>query len=333
MNSLFIFIVAFISSLVITVTLLVKLIPFLKTKKIGQKILEIGPRWHKSKEGTPTMGGIAFIFASVMTALITVFIFKEDFDARNKMIILNLFSYSILNGLIGLIDDVAKMKKSKNEGLTPKMKFLLQSIAAVLFLISLKLTVNLSTELHIPFFNVAIDLGWLYYIFAFLLLCGIVNSVNLTDGVDGLAGSVMLTVGMFISISSLVAIKSPDFILIGATLTGISIGFLLFNLHPAKIFMGDTGSLFLGATTVGFSFFINNPLLVIIYGFVFVVEAMSDILQVAYFKLTKGKRIFKMAPLHHHFEKCGYSEMKIVSIFTLVNALFCFIAYFGLGNI
>ena len=333
MNNLYVFLVGFLISISVTILLLVKLIPILKSKKIGQKILEIGPRWHKSKEGTPTMGGISFIVGSVTAVLISVIVFKKHFEFKEIVILLNILTYGILNALIGLIDDIAKMKKAKNEGLTPKMKFLFQSIAAVLFLISLNATVGLNTVLYIPYFNFNVQLGYFYYVLAYLLLCGVVNSVNLTDGLDGLAASVTLTVGFFISFVSFVVLESGFCALVGSILLGASIGFLCFNLYPAKIFMGDTGSLFLGAIIVSFSFFINNPLLVLVYGFVFVLEAVSDILQVSYYKLSGGKRIFKMAPLHHHLEKCGLSEMKIVGIFASVNALFCVLAYFGIGNI
>ena len=225
------------------------------------------------------------------------------------------------------------MKKSKNEGLTPKMKFLFQSIVAILFLISLRVTYGIDTKLYVPFFNFTVELGAFYYLLAYFLLCGIVNSVNLTDGIDGLASSVALTVGMFITFVAFTKIDSLPAIIIGAILTGSTIGFLTFNLYPAKIFMGDTGSLFLGAIVVSISFLLNSPLLVLIYGFVFVIEALSDILQVSYYKLSHGKRIFKMAPLHHHFEKCGLGEMKIVAIFAIVNIFLCFIAYLGLGNL
>lgn len=160
-----------------------------------------------------------------------------------------------------------------------------------------------------------------------------VNSVNLTDGIDGLASSVALTVGLFLFYLVFVRIESIPLTVISAILIGSTIGFLFFNIHPAKAFMGDTGSLFLGAVIASSAFVLNSPLLVLVYGFVFVIEALSDILQVAYFKLSHGKRIFKMAPLHHHFEKSGFSEMKIVGIFSLVNAIFCILAYLGLGNL
>lgn len=333
MNSIYIFFTAFLITLFLTITILIKLIPYLKSKKIGQRILEIGPRWHKSKEGTPTMGGISFIISSAVAIIICIILFNSKFEKKEIILLVNVFAYAILNALIGLIDDIAKMRRATNEGLTPKMKFIFQSIVAILFLISLRATYGIDTRLYIPFFDFTVELGILYYVLAYFLLCGVVNSVNLTDGLDGLASSVTLTVGLFITFISFVKTDSAIATLIGAILLGSTIGFLTFNLYPAKIFMGDTGSLFLGAIVVSISFLLNSPLLVFIYGFVFIVEALSDILQVGYFKLTHGKRIFKMAPLHHHFEKSGLSEMKIVVLFTVVNILFCFIAYFGLGNL
>jgi len=333
MNRLYVFLTAFLITLIFTIVILIKLIPYLKSKKIGQKILEIGPRWHKNKEGTPTMGGIAFIISSIIAVIICLIIFYNQFEKSEIVIILNVFVYAILNALIGLIDDIAKMRKQKNEGLTPKTKFIFQSIAAILFLISLTITNGIDTKLCVPFLNVTIELGVVFYLLSFILLCGIVNSVNLTDGLDGLAASVVLTVGLFVTVVGFREISGLSATIIGATLLGSTIGFLTFNLYPARIFMGDTGSLFLGAIVVSVSFLLNNPLLVLVYGFVFVIEALSDILQVAYFKLTRGKRIFKMAPLHHHFEKSGFSEMKIVAIFTVVNAFFCLIAYLCLDNL
>lgn len=333
MNRLYVFLTAFLITLIFTIVILIKLIPYLKSKKIGQKILEIGPRWHKNKEGTPTMGGIAFIISSIIAMIICLIIFYNQFEKSEIVIILDVFVYAILNALIGLIDDIAKMRKQKNEGLTPKTKLIFQSIAAILFLISLTITNGIDTKLCLPFLNVTIELGVVYYLLSFILLCGIVNSVNLTDGLDGLAASVVLTVGLFVTVVGFREMSGLSATIIGATLLGSTIGFLTFNLYPARIFMGDTGSLFLGAIVVSVSFLLNNPLLVLVYGFVFVIEALSDVLQVAYFKLTRGKRIFKMAPLHHHFEKSGFSEMKIVAIFTVVNAFFCLIAYLCLDNL
>lgn len=324
-----IFVIYTIAIMVLTVVVLRKLIPFLASKHVGQKILDIGPRWHKSKEGTPTMGGISFIISGFVVFVIFLILNFNKIPTREVMLIINVMVYALLNGMIGIIDDIAKIRKKQNEGLTPLEKIILQSLFSVLFLISVHFTVGLSTVVDIPFTNIRIDLGFFYYILAFFMLCGMVNSVNLTDGIDGLASAVVFTIGLLVAILSLVYIESYPIMFIGALLIGSSVGFLIYNFYPAKIFMGDTGSLYFGGLIAASPFLIGNLLLVIIYGFVFIAEALSDILQVTYFKITKGKRIFKMAPLHHHFEKCGWSEVKIVIVFSLVNLLFCVIVFMG----
>lgn len=327
------FLIIFVIVMGITAISLRILIPFLASRKMGQKILEIGPRWHKNKEGTPTMGGVSFIFASIIAFFVFIFAFNENVSSEYLLCALNIIIYALLNAMIGIIDDFAKLRKAKNEGLTPPVKFIFQSIVAILFLVSLHFCIGIDTVLFIPFFNISLDVGFFYYIIAYLALCGIVNSVNLTDGIDGLASSVTLSVGIFFAVVGMTIIKEPTIIFFSAILIGSTLGFLIYNFYPAKVFMGDTGSLFLGALVVSMSFLIDNVLLVLIYGFVFVLEAFSDILQVVFFKITKGRRIFKMAPLHHHFEKCGFGEIQIVLIFTAINALFCVLAYFGMGNL
>ena len=327
------FLVIFLTMVFVTTITLKILIPILASKKMGQRILEIGPRWHKSKEGTPTMGGVSFVFATVISYLIFLFIAKDEIDRKQLICVLNIVVYALLNAMIGIIDDFAKLRKAKNEGLTPMQKLLFQGISAILLLISLHFSVGISTRLYIPFFDAYLELGAFYYVFCFLLLCGVVNSVNLTDGLDGLASSVVATVGIFFSVIAITVTKDYALAFFGAILLGGALGFLVYNFYPARVFMGDTGSLFFGARVVSISFLLNNPLLVLLYGFIFICEAGSVILQVLYFKLTKGKRLFKMAPLHHHLEKCGLSEIKIVSIFTLINALFCIFAFWGIGHL
>ena len=328
-----IFIICFLITLVVTVLILKRLIPFLKSIKAGQKILDIGPKWHKPKEGTPTMCGASFVVSCIIAISTVLLIYFNKMQLNDIMLILNIFVFAILNALIGVIDDLAKLRKSKNEGLSAKAKLLFQSIVTILFLASLKFTVGINTILYIPYFNINIELGFFYYVISFLILCGMINSVNLTDGIDGLASSVTLTVGLFLFFVAFTKAESIPLTLISSLLIGSTVGFLFFNLHPAKCFMGDTGSLFLGAIVGASAFILDNPLLVLIYGCVFFLESISDIMQVIYFKITKGKRLFKMAPLHHHFEKCGFSEMKIVGVFSIVNIIFCIIAYFGLGRI
>lgn len=304
------------------------LIPKLKSMKLGQQILDIGPRWHKSKEGTPTMGGISFIIASLITFLLlsALMVLTDNTEGLVKATIAILFA--LANGAIGVVDDLTKFKNHRNEGLTATQKYLLQLISAGLFLAALKLWGGLTTELVIPYFGVSFDLGIFYYIFAILLITGIVNAVNLTDGIDGLASSVTLALGAFFAVAAF-TLGSVSTAVVSAITMGACLGFLVYNFYPARVFMGDTGSLFLGGLSVGMAFMINNPLIIVIVGIVYICEAASVILQVGFYKLTK-KRLFKMAPIHHHFEKCGWTELKIVGVFSLVTVLAGVLAYFGI---
>ena len=323
------FLTALILTFILTALAARILIPKLKSMKLGQQILDIGPRWHKSKEGTPTMGGISFIIASliVFTLLSVIALRTGNSEGFEKAIIVLLMA--TLNGAVGVVDDLTKFKNHRNEGLTASQKYLLQLICAGAFLAALKFTGNLSTELYIPYVGVKIELGIFYYILAILLITGIVNAVNLTDGIDGLASSVTLAVGAFYAVASFTLGLLPEALLSGIMM-GACLGFLVYNFYPAKVFMGDTGSLFLGGMVVGTAFALGNPLIVIIIGIVYICETVSVIMQVTYFKLTHGKRIFKMTPIHHHFEKCGWSELKIVGVFSLVTVIAGVIAYFGL---
>ena len=334
MYDVILYIAALVLTFVLTAVISHKLIPVLKSKKMGQKILEIGPRWHKSKEGTPTMGGIAFIAATVIVAILASIASAVWGDIKTVWPFIYVLLYGVLNGLIGVIDDSAKLRKKQNEGLTARQKYLLQLGAAALFLILMSLTGIVNTTLYIPFIGVTWDLGFFYYVIALLLLTGMVNSVNLTDGIDGLASGITLVVGIFFSVVAFFAIQAAPFAsglsLIGATLIGGTLGFLVYNFYPARVFMGDTGSLYLGGMVVGAAFLLGNPLIVVVCGIVYICETASVMLQVAYFKMTHGKRLFRMAPIHHHFEQCGWSEVKIVSVFTAVTALACLAAWFGL---
>ena len=334
MYDVILYIAALVLTFGLTAVISHKLIPVLKSKKMGQKILEIGPRWHKSKEGTPTMGGIAFIAATAIVAILACIATAVWGDVKTVWPFIYVLLYGVLNGLIGVIDDSAKLRKKQNEGLTARQKYLLQLVAAALFLILMSLTGIVNTTLYIPFIGVAWDLGFFYYVVALLLLTGMVNSVNLTDGIDGLASGITLVVGIFFSVVAFFAIQAAPFAsalsLIGATLIGGTLGFLVYNFYPARVFMGDTGSLFLGGIVCGLAFALDMPLILIVVGFVYMVETLSVIMQVTYFKLTKGKRIFKMAPIHHHFEMVGWKEEKIVIIFTLVTVAMCVLAWFGI---
>lgn len=333
-TELLILLISFVLSFISCALITRYLIPKLKSLKMGQKILDIGPRWHKGKEGTPTMGGIAMIITLV---LVTVFalvagLISPSLRSVSSRVAL-VFGYAMLNGLTGIIDDRVKLLKKQNEGLTAPQKYALQFVCAVLFLLGMRLTGNIDTTLHIPFTKISADLGIFYYLIAVLLLTGVVNAVNLTDGIDGLAASNTLLVGVFFSVMAFTArLGGVDLALLGGTLAGVCGGFLVYNFYPAKIFMGDTGSLFLGGLVVGGAFMLGSPLTVILFGLVYIIETASVILQVASFKLT-GKRIFKMAPIHHHFEMCGWSEIKIVSVFSAVTAVMCAVAFFSLKGI
>jgi len=312
------------------------LIPILRSHKMGQKILDVGPRWHKSKEGTPTMGGLAFIIASFPAALFAVFMMWYKIGGGTNEIIAFAVTYimAAANGAIGIFDDYVKLMRKQNEGLSAKQKYLLQLIVAGLYLFVMTMTGMIDTSLYIPYIGVEIELGILYYVFALLLITGIINAVNLTDGIDGLASSVTFVAAAFFSVVSFAAnAADPDMGLasmaISAITVGACIGFLVYNFYPARVFMGDTGSLFLGGLVIGMAFLSGNPLIVVVVGIIYIIETASVMLQVTYFKLTHGKRLFKMSPIHHHFEKCGWNEIKIVSVFSSVTMLACLLAWFG----
>lgn len=307
-------------TLLITVLIERQLIPFLK-KRAAQPIYAEGPSWHLSKSGTPTMGGVAFILACVLTLSAALFFIEDNLTAVSVLI--SLF-YAIGNSLVGVFDDLMKLRKKKNAGLTPIQKLILQALLAILFLMARRFYFNDQTAIDLGLFG--LEMGFFYYPFAFIILLGIVNCANLTDGIDGLATSTSATVGVAFLVIGICS-AAIDLTLISSALIGGALGFLLFNKHPAKVFMGDTGSLFLGGVAAALGFSSGNPLTVILIGGVYVIEGVSVILQVLYFKITK-KRLFKMAPLHHHLEKCGYSENKIciLSVFlTLVLTAVCFL--------
>ena len=321
-------------SFLLTVIISKKLIPVLKAHKIGQSIREEGPEDHKSKAGTPTMGGICFIMAMLL-ALAAISVGFVMVDKQSELVPLALtLVLALANGLIGFVDDYCKLIKKQNEGLKPKAKIILQTLAAGLYILALAFFGNLTTELPIPFTQISLELGWLYYVFAIFLIVGIVNSVNLTDGLDGLASSVTIVVMAFFAVVSLVAANTPLALLSAAILGGLA-GFLIFNAHPAKVFMGDTGSLFLGGAVTGAAFLINQPLIIVIVGGVYIIEAVSVMIQVSVYKATKKrpqgpKKVFRMSPIHHHFELGGWCENKVVVVFGLVTLLLSVVAWFGL---
>lgn len=321
------YIISLLSTFVITAVILRFLIPYLKSKKMGQKILDIGPRWHKSKEGTPTMGGLSFLIAvSLVCATLFTVLFAQTHDKQLLFPVICLV-FAVLNSVIGMIDDRTKFAKNKNEGLLSWQKYLLQLIVAVLFVVTASCLDFVDTHLYLPFFDKTVDLGFFYYIIAVVLITGVVNSVNLADGIDGLAASETAVVAAFFSAVAFKGENKALGVLSGSTLGGC-LGFLVYNFYPARVFMGDTGSLFLGGLVTSMAFLIFNPLIILICGFVYIMEAISDIIQVGYFKITHGKRFFKMAPIHHHFEKCGWSEIKVVTVFSLTTLVLCVVSYF-----
>ncbi len=295
------------------------LIPLLRKLKFGQQILEEGPNWHKSKAGTPTMGGIIFILAVVVVSAIFVRDLKGLFVA----------AFAIACGLIGFVDDYIKVVKKRNLGLSAMWKIILMLAVSSTFVIAgLELGI-IQTTLWIPFTHIYLDLSYYISILLVFMMIGFINAVNLTDGVDGLAGSVTFVVSLFFTLVSMVFL-SEGMTMFSAGLCGALCGFLIFNLHPAKVFMGDTGSLFLGGAVASLAILNDMPLILIIVGIIYLVEALSVMMQVTYFKLTKGKRIFKMTPIHHHFEMSGFSENKIVLWFSAITLLGCVIAFLSL---
>ena len=325
LNSVLVFFIITLVSVFALSALFTRLIiPKLKSMKVGQTILEIGPRWHKNKEGTPTKGGIAFISAILLVSALIIVPMMKVTDSPLPVRLIITLVFAALNGAIGMIDDMTKFKNHRNEGLTASQKFLLQLVVGGIYLFAMHSFGALTTVMHIPFTDFGLDLGFVYYPIALILIAGIINSVNLTDGIDGLASSVTMVVGAAFAVFAFF-LADTELTLISAALIGGCLGFLTYNFYPARIFMGDTGSLFLGAAVVGCAFLMNDPLIIIVIGIIYVIESVSVIMQVTSFKLT-GKRIFKMSPIHHHFEKCGWSEIKIVSVFSLVTLLFSSLA-------
>ena len=303
------------------------LIPILVQLKAGQSIKEIGPTWHMNKQGTPTMGGLMFIVGIGVAIVIAGW--KGMMEGNFSH--LYVYVFSLVFGIIGYIDDYQKVKYHHNTGLTALQKFLLQLAAAVAFLCLMRYEGMLSPNLYIPFFNTHIVLNWVVYlILAAFIIVGTVNAVNITDGVDGLSSSVTVPVAAFFAVIGWRwGTEYLQLSVFAAALLGGLCGFLIYNHYPAKVFMGDTGSLFLGGAVAALAFAYDMPLVLILVGIVYICETLSDIIQVGYFKLTHGKRIFKMAPLHHHFEMCGWKETKVVGVFAAVSLIFCVLAYLG----
>lgn len=315
------------------------IIPWLRKLKFGQTILDIGPSWHKSKQGTPNMGGIMFIIGIIVAFVVGALTFAlsggnlessfaDVINGRDLVCLIAGLCLALGCGIVGFTDDFTKIKLKRNEGLSPKQKTLGQLIMTLGYTLTLWLSHN--TVWYIPFignvnFEKNILTGVVFWLLSLFIIYGCVNSVNLTDGIDGLCSSVTTTVAITFIIASVMMKFAGLGILAGALLGGV-LGFLCWNWNPAKTFMGDTGSLFLGGMVVALGFAIKCPILLLPIGIVYVCETMSDIIQIGYFKLTHGKRVFKMAPIHHHFEMCGWKEKKICVVFSLVNAIGCAIA-------
>ncbi|MBQ6825404.1 MAG: phospho-N-acetylmuramoyl-pentapeptide-transferase [Clostridia bacterium] len=318
---------------IVTAVLGYGVIPYLRKLKFGQTILEEGPNWHKTKQGTPTMGGIMMVIGFILSLCIAFAyagitknsFYKELLENRSLVTFLAGICLALFMGLIGFADDYIKVVKKRNLGLTAKQKTFLQLFVSAMYLLTLWLSGM--DETYIPFVgNVPITYGFglLFWPIALMFIYGFTNAVNLTDGIDGLASSVTLVVSCaFMLMTGLLGNISTN--VLSAALAGASIGFICWNSHPAKVFMGDTGSMFLGGMVVALAFGSGRPVLLILIGIVYLLEALSDIIQVAYYKKTK-KRIFKMAPLHHHFEMCGWSEEKIVFVFSAITFLGSLIA-------
>lgn len=319
--------IASFASFFITMVLGIWIIPLLRRLKYGQTILEIGPSWHKSKDGTPTMGGIMFIIGIVVSSVVCVLLFYSTHSISLDLMIskdttVRIFAglgMAFLYGVIGFIDDYIKVVKKRNLGLNAKQKLVFQFAVVIAYLAVIKYVGGATSETVIPFIG-TIDLGVFYWIISAIVIVGVVNAVNLSDGIDGLDGSItffaaviMMTIASFVCMT--------DVSIVAGALAGGCLGFLIWNFHPAKVFMGDTGSLFLGGMVCAITYSMNMPILILLIGIMYLIEMFSVILQVTYFKATKGKRLFKMSPIHHHFEMSGWSEIKITVVFSAVTVI------------
>ena len=296
------------------------IIPFLRKLKMGQTERVEGVQSHLKKAGTPTMGGIIFLLAAVITSVFYV----KDYPSVIPVLFLTLGF-----GIIGFLDDYLKVVLRRSDGLLAWQKFLLQIVVTGIFAYYLVNYTSVDLAMRIPFWtDHYLDLGWLAIPVMFFVVIGTVNGVNFTDGLDGLASSVTLIVAVFFTVVS-IGTKSGIEPITCAVVGGL-MGFLLFNVYPAKVFMGDTGSLALGGFVAGAAYMLQMPLFILLVGLIYLVEVLSVMIQVSYFKATHGKRIFKMAPIHHHFELCGWSETRIVAVFSVITAVMCLIALLAL---
>ncbi len=307
-------------------------VPWLKEKKAEQMVKEIGPDWHKFKNGTPTMGGVMFILAAVLVCLTVGF----ESMLRGRFVHIFVLLFATVFGLIGFLDDFEKVRHKQNTGLSARSKFLLQLAAALAFLLLMRQIGYLQPNLYVPFSGRIIHIPeWLYFAFAAFVIVGTVNAVNITDGVDGLATGTSIPVFLFFVV--LCMAWGTEYLELGifaSAMVGGLFGFLVYNYNPAKVFMGDTGSLFLGGAISALTFAFDMPLVLITLGIIFIIETLSDIIQVGYFKLSHGKRVFRMAPLHHHLELGGWTgkkwkEKELFFLFTGISLLFAIISFIG----
>ena len=329
MNTAAAFILSAVTAFAVTALLGIVVIPWLHKLKFGQTILDIGPNWHKQKQGTPTMGGIMFMAGTVIATVITLVtdklmggdILTGDYlvplEIKSKIISGLLMAFGF--GIVGFADDYIKVVKKRNLGLSIIQKTLAQVLIIASYLVSLYLSMGSKPYMYIPFVG-NVETGIFFWIFSAAVIYATINAVNFTDGIDGLCSSVTLTAAVAFVVISVIC-KLSGVGVVASALAGGCAGFLVWNRNPAKVFMGDTGSMFLGGLVVALAFAVNCPLILLLVGIIYVIEGMSDVIQIGYFKLTHGKRIFKMAPIHHHFEMSGWSEKKIVLVFSIVNII------------
>lgn len=308
-------------SFFVTVVLGICIVPILKKLKVGQIEREDGPESHLNKQGTPTMGGVIIAIAIILLILFIFFDYaKDDIELAKKLIPLAIISIGF--GIIGFIDDSKKLIFKNTKGLKPAYKMIGLLAIAVTYVIYLLNIINLGTDTYIPILKIYINLPiWIYIPFAIFAILATTNAINLTDGVDGLCPTVSAVIITCLTVIGII-FNVKEVVIFGTIVIGICLGFLLFNMHPAKVFMGDTGSLLLGGVIVAMALYLKMPLIIIIIAFIPVLETISVIMQVLYFKKT-GNRFFKMAPIHHHFELSGWGENKVVSIFSIITLILC----------
>ena len=298
------------------------MLPVLHKLKFGQNIYELAPEAHKKKQGTPTMGGLVIAGAAIAAALV-----MNDYSVpMGQNMLLAMLLMALGNLCIGFVDDMTKIRKGKNGGLTPKQKMIFQTLLALAFSCYCYFHPQVGSVIKVPFFRVEWDLGIWYIPMMMFIIVGTTNSANLLDGLDGLLTSVSMV--DFATLAVLCGAASLGSLGVGcAAMCGACMAFLSRNAYPAQMFMGDTGSLFLGGAVAGLAFACEMPLILLLVGLIYIIETLSVILQVTYFKATHGKRLFKMAPIHHHFEMCGWGEKKIVLVFTGITVVLCLLAY------